>query len=188
VNRDEHWQFIDRTSPLQLTAELKPLALRQSSLQLPDAAQPTSVEFPAAVQQSPLETIRFANHSSVQTISHGQGKILLSADPVEFAESNQPAARLYAYALKVAGVIPAFREIQPLSPGVLAFPTVLPHAILYSFSNESSTDQPINIADTLTGAMLRFNLQAQRGAVVLMDRSNGKILTSYGKRSPEPTE
>jgi hypothetical protein len=53
-------------------------------------------------------------------------------------------------------------------------------AILYSFSNESLDDQPVDIQDATTGARMDFNLAAQQGALVLLDRATGKVLASYG--------
>ncbi len=180
VARDEHWHFVDRTSPLNLQATLMPLALRQSAMRLPGRPQPMDVSYPAVVQQSPLELFRFKDGAGVQQIAHGKGKILWASDPVEFAENYEPAAALYEYALEVAGVAPAYTQVHPLSPGVLAFPTVLKSAVLYSFSSESMDDQEVDIKDGVTGAELHFLLPAQRGAVVLLDRASGKVLASYG--------
>ena len=74
---------------------------------------------------------------------------------------------------------PAFREVEPLSPAVLAFPTVLDDAEIYSFSNESLDPQTVDIVDALTGAHIHFKMQAQRGAALLLDRK-GAALSSYG--------
>jgi len=180
VARDEHWHFVDRTSLLNLQATLMPLALRQSALRIPGRPQPMDVSYPAAVQQSPVELLRFNSGEGVAQIAHGKGKILWASDPVEFAESYEPAAALYEYALSVAGVAPAYTQVHPLSPGVLAFPTVLKSAVLYSFSSESMDDQEVDIKDAITGANLRFRLAAQRGAVVLLDRASGRVVASYG--------
>jgi hypothetical protein len=183
VARDEHWHFVDRTSPLNLQAALVPLALRLSAMRLPGQTQPMDVSYPPQVQQSPLELLRFKDGAGLEQIAHGKGRILWASDPVEFAENYEPAAALYEYALGVAGVAPAYLQIHPLSPGVLAFPTVLKDAVLYSFSSESMDDREVDIKDRITGANLHFNLAAQRGAVVLLDRATGKVLASYGVES-----
>jgi hypothetical protein len=186
VARDEHWHFVDRTSPLQLQAKVVPLALRLSEMRLPGQTQPMDVSYPAPVQQSPLELLRFKDGAGVEQVAHGKGKILWASDPVELAENYDPAAALYQYALGVAGVAPAYMQVHPLSPGVLAFPTVLKNAVLYSFSSESMDDQDVDIKDGITGASLRFHLPAQRGAVVLLDRASGKVLASYGAEPVNP--
>jgi hypothetical protein len=184
VARDEHWHFVERMAALGIDARLLPLSMRQSALRLPGSAQAFEVTYPASVQQSPLEVLRFADGKAVEQIAHGQGKILWAADPVELAENYEPAAALYEFALSAARVKPAYRQIQPLSPGVLAFPTVLPDAVLYSFSSEMLDAAEVDIEDAVSGAHLHFQLPAQRGAVVLLERSSGKVLASYGLEAP----
>jgi hypothetical protein len=66
-----------------------------------------------------------------------------------------------------------------LSPAVLAFPTALDDAELYSFSNESLDSQAVNLIDALTGAHIHFTMQPQRGAALLLSRQ-GQVLASYG--------
>ena len=178
VNRDEHWMEVDRMGPLGVKAEVVPLAVRGASLQLP-GGETKPLGFPAEVQQSSAETMRFADGKTVETIPHGNGKILWMADPVEFAEGYDAAAALYRWALDEAGVKAAFKEVAPLSPAVLAFPTVLDDAELYSFSNESMEAQPVDLIDALTGAHIQLTLGAQRGAALLLSRQ-GQVLASYG--------
>ncbi len=182
VQRNEHWQFVDRLGALGVKARVETLAVRQSELKLGDEP-PIQVSFPTLVQQLPIEVMRFADGKSVETITHGSGHILWAQDPVEFSEDYEPTAALYRYALKFAGVAPSLREIAPLSPAVLAFPTVLDDALLYSFSNESLDDQPVNIEDAITHAPLHFTLPAQRGAAILLRKSNGSVLAAYGATS-----
>ena len=183
VDRDEHWRFIDRLHPLDLEGSLSPLAVRQTSLRLSSAPHAVEVTFPTDVQQAPFEVLRFPDGASVKQIVHGRGKIIWAADPVEFAENYEPAAALYAFALAVAEVGPPFRQIRPLSPGVLVFPTVLKDAVLYSFSSESLDDSEIDIEDAITHAHLAFRLESKRGAVILLRRSDGKWLASYGTKA-----
>jgi hypothetical protein len=178
VDRDEHWQPVDRLTALEMKAEVMPLAVRGSTLDLPDGkTEPLS--FPADVQQSSAETMRFSDGKTVAVIPHGSGKILWTADPVEFAEGYDATAALYRWALEQAGVKPAFKEAGPLSPAVLAFPTALDDAELYSFSNESLDSQAVNLIDALTGAHIHFTMQPQRGAALLLSRQ-GQVLASYG--------
>ncbi|HTW80686.1 MAG TPA: hypothetical protein VME23_14160 [Terracidiphilus sp.] len=183
VDRDEHWQPVDRIAALGITANVVPLAVRGSILALPDGKS-YPLAFPANVQQSETWTMRFADGKSVAIIPHGQGKILWTADPVEFAEGYAASAALYRWALDQAGVKPPFREVEPLSPDVLAFPTVLTDGEIYSFSNESLDAQTINIVDALTGAHIHFTIEPQRGAMLLLNRQ-GKELSSYGEAAVE---
>jgi hypothetical protein len=179
VDRDEHWQPVNRLAELGVKATVFPLAVRGAMLTLPDGnAYPLG--FPADVQQLATWTMRFASGKSVEVIAHGRGRILWTAHPVEFDEGYAAAAALYQWAQDEAGVKPAFRELEPLSPSVLAFPTVLADAEIYSFSNESLDTQTVNIVDALTGAHIHFTMQAQRGAVLLLNRQ-GAVLSSYGE-------
>jgi hypothetical protein len=179
VQRNEHWQLVDRLSALGVKASVEALAVRQSELKLGDAPA-IQVSFPATVQQLPIEVMRFADGESVETVAHGAGRILWAQDPVEFSEDYEPATALYRYAMKEAQIAPALREVSPLSPGVLAFPTVLGDAVLYSFSNESLDAQPVDIQDAVSQAHLKFTLPAQRGAAILLRKSDGAVLSAYG--------
>jgi hypothetical protein len=145
-----------------------------------DGQAPVEVSLSGAAQVAPYEVLRFASGKSVETVSHGKGRILWSADPVELAEGYAASAALYRYALGVAGVAPAFKDLAPLSPGVLAFPTVLDDAVLYSFSNESLDAQPVDLRDTASGAHIHFTLGGQRGAMLLLGKTGGKVLAAYG--------
>jgi hypothetical protein len=178
LNRDEHWVEVDRLSPLGVKAEVVPLAVRGSEAVLP-GGRGIAYGFPADVQQSSAETMRFADGKTVQVIPHGGGKILWTADPVEFAEGYEATAALYRWALGAARVKPGVQEREPLSPEVQAFPTVLDDAELYSFSNESMNAESVDIVDALTGAHIRFTMEGQRGAALLLDRK-GAVLSSYG--------
>jgi hypothetical protein len=178
VDRDEHWQLVDRVAALGVSSSVVPLAVRGSVLTLPSSKSYT-LAFPANVQQSETWTMRFNDGKSIAMVSHGSGRILWTNDPVEFSEGYEAVAALYRWALDEAGIKPSFREIEPLSPEVLAFPTVLSDAEIYSFSNESLDPQTIDIVDALTGAHIHFTMWAQRGAAVLLSR-DGKVLSSYG--------
>jgi hypothetical protein len=178
VDRDEHWQPVNRAADLGVAAMVVPLAVRGSVLRLPNGNS-FPLGFPAGVQQAETWTMRFSDAKSVEIVPHGKGRILWASDPVEFAEGYAAVDALYLWALDQAGVQPVFREVEQLSPEVLAFPTVLHDAEILSFSNESLDSQTVNIVDALTGAHIHFDMQPQRGAVLLLDRK-GAVLSSYG--------
>jgi hypothetical protein len=184
VERDEHWHPVDRLTPLGVKAQVVPLSTRESTLTLEGQA-PVEVSLSGDAQIAPYEVLRFASGKSVESVAHGKGCILWAADPVELSEGYAASAALYAYALKTAGVAPAFTQTAPLSPGVLAFPTVLDDAVLYSFSNESLDPQTVNLRDAATGAAIHFTLAGQRGAMLLLARPGGKVLAAYGDAAAE---
>jgi hypothetical protein len=179
VQYNEHWQKVDRLAPLHLQATVVPIDVRQSTLTLPGSQHALQITYPAAVQQAPIDTMHFTDGASVEVIRHGAGKLIWAADPVEFSEDYDSTAALYAYALSQASVAPPFRQLQPLSPGVLAFPTMLKDAVLYSFSSESLQDTEVDLEDTATHARLHFLLPSQRAAMILLNRKNGDVLSSY---------
>ena len=178
VDRDEHWQPVDRMTALGVKATVAPLAVRGSTLTLLDGKH-FPLEFPGNVQQSETWMMRFDDGKSVHIVPQGSGRILWTADPVEFAEGYTAVSALYRWALDQARVKPPFREVKPLAPDVLAFPTVLTDAEIYSFSNESLDPRSVAIVDALTGAHIHFTMAAQRGAALLLSRQ-GKVLSSYG--------
>jgi hypothetical protein len=179
VERDEHWQKVDRLTALGLTARIEPLDVRESSIVFP-GGRGITISYPSAVQTAPMEVLRFADGKSVESVKKGKGTVLWAAEPVELAEGYEAPAELYRYAMGIAEIRAAFREIEPLSPGVLAFPTMMKDAVLYSFSNESLKDEAVDIADAVTKGRVHFTLEAQRAALVLLNRADGKVLTEYG--------
>lgn len=177
---NEHWQKTDRLTELGLKARLFSIAVRQSTLNIPGDTQKFQLTFPADVQQAPTDTMRFEDGRSIQVVPYHAGKVIWAADPVEFSDGYEATAALYNYATQLSGVTSPFRQLKSLSPGVLAFPTMLKDAILYSFSSESLDDQDIDIEDSTTRATINFKLAAQHGAMILLNRSDGSVLASYG--------
>lgn len=188
VQRNEHWQKVDRLTPLGLKATVFPVAVRQSTLRLPGRDQPLQISYSADVQRAPIDTMRFDDGASIKIVRHGAGKLIWAADPVAFSEGYATQSALYAYALEQAGVPPAFKQLKPLSPGVLAFPTMLKDSVLYSFASDSLQDQNVDIRDAATGATINFTLGTQRGAMVLLKRSNGAVLAAYGDAAGKRTD
>jgi len=185
VNRDEHWRRVDRLDELGIRGTVIPLATRLSQLALPGEQGSIGVSYGGAVQQAPLEVLRFDDRSSVKLVRTGKGRVVWAADPVEFADGTEASAKLYAYAIRVAGVRASFRAIRPLSSGVAAIPTVLNNAVLYSFSSDSFRDEPIDLLDACSGARIHFTLQAQHGALLLFRKYDGKLAASYGIEQTE---
>jgi hypothetical protein len=179
VEFDEHWQKVDRLTALGVKARIEPLDARESSVVFPDG-RGIMVSYPSAVQTAPMEVLRFADGKSVESVKRGKGTVLWARDPVELGEGYEAAAVLYRYAMGIAEIPAAFREVEPLSAGMLAFPTVMKDAVLYSFSNESLKDETVDFTDAATKARVHFTLGAQRGALVLLNRADGRVLAEYG--------
>ncbi len=99
--------------------------------------------------------------------------------PVELAESPQPAAEVYGWALKRVKLAPPFSGNLP-SPGVLIRRTSMRDSILYLFASESARDESIDIRDEETGARLELRLGAGRGRLLLLDRHSARIIAAFG--------
>jgi hypothetical protein len=72
-------------------------------------------------------------------------------------------------------------EVQPtLSSGVLIYPTVLQHSVLYVICSESATDVKIDLRDKLTGLRVSVTLAAQHAALVLIGKRQKSVIAKYG--------
>lgn len=178
VDRNENWGQADRMKQLGLSAVTEQISVRHADVSIPSGTY--SVSYPRFVQEGPLERLRFADGRSFMNVPYGAGKILWFADPVEFSEEYESAAAVYIFAAASAQVPASIKPLSPLSPAVLAFPTILQDAVLYSFSNETFRDQQVDFEDRATSAHIHFSLRAQGGAVLLLRKSDGQVIASYG--------
>jgi hypothetical protein len=103
VERDEHWHRVSRGQELLAGASLEPLTYREAALALPGKSVALSFGKRA---QGALEALRFPDGSTLREVSHGKGRILWAAQPVELAEGARGAAALYAHVLARLGLQP----------------------------------------------------------------------------------
>jgi hypothetical protein len=176
VSRDEHWQVKDRTSPLKLAARTEPLTWHNSVIRLNDRAIPLAYDQNA---QSWLEALRFDDGASFKQIAYGKGRVFWVADPVELAETPQPAADLYAYVAGGLGIAPDFDSEVPLAPGVLIYAVNLQDSVLYIMTSEAASDAKIDVRDKATGVRVSYTLPAQCAALALISKSQKAIIARY---------
>jgi hypothetical protein len=179
VQRDEHWHFVDRLSPAGMHGSVEPLTFHTATLLAGDESIPMSFD---QSMQGALESIQFDDRATLESKAYGRGHIYWASYPVELAENPDAAARLYSYVLKQTNITPAFDNVSSLPPGVLVYPTVLRNAVLYVFESEDAADTKIDLRDKLTGTKLRFTLGSRRAALVLLNRTDGSVIASYGYR------
>jgi hypothetical protein len=170
VERDEHWQRVQRIEPLVAGAVTEPITFRSADLRL--AGGVVAVSF-AQPKQAALEWVRFRDGASLREVPHGKGRIFWSALPLELAEGGEPAANLYRHVLGRIALSPPFQVRAALPAGILVYPTVLADAVLYVMVSERADDTEIDLTDQLTGARLTLRLRAQRAALVLLRKSDG---------------
>jgi hypothetical protein len=177
VDRDEHWQVIPRTAELKLDAEVEPLMFHEATLTAGGRALPLTFD---QQKQNLVDSLRFNDGSTLKELPYGKGRIFWAAYPVELAQGEEAAAGLYAYVSGRAGVTPMY-EVQPtLSSGVLIYPTVLQHSVLYVICSESATDVKIDLRDKLTGLRVSVTLAAQHAALVLIGKRQKSVIAKYG--------
>ncbi len=106
----------------------------------------------------------------------GKGRVLFAALPLELNDNVQAVGDIYRYALKTAGVVPAY-STNLTDPGILICPTRFPHATLYVLASESS-QQDVSFRDRTSGKDFSGRLGPGRAALLLVGE-DGSLLASY---------
>jgi hypothetical protein len=186
VDRDEHWQRVNRAAELIPGAHAIPLTYHNASVLPQDAApllalhrlyaSPLSFDLQA---QSWLESLRFSDASFTE-LNHGKGRIFWAAEPVELAQDDQPTADVYSYVAARIGIKPLFELQQPLSPGVMVYPVSLEDSVVYVFVSDNASDTRIDLRDQSTGTQLMFELSAEHAALALIGKKGKAVIAKYG--------
>ncbi len=186
VDRDEHWQRINRAAELLPGAHAVPLTYHTASVLPQDAsplpaiqrlyAAPLSFDLQA---QSWLESMRLGNGSFTE-LNHGKGRIFWAAEPVELAENSDAGGNLYSYVAARLGLQPAFDLLTPLSPGVMVYPVSLEDSVLYIIVSENAEDAKLDLRDKITGTRVTLNLPAEHAALALIGKKEKAVIAKYG--------
>ena len=123
-----------------------------------------------------LDRAVLADGSSWAEKPLGQGRVLFSPLPLELNDNVQAVADIYRYALKTAGVVPAYSTNLP-DTGILICPTRFPHATLYVLASESS-QQAVSFRDRASGKDFAGRLEPGRAALLLVG-DDGAVLATY---------
>ena len=173
VDRDEHWQRVNRAAELIPGAQAVPLTFHNASILIPDAMpnhlralNSSSLTFDLQAQ-SWLESLQFAGGNFTE-INHGKGRIFWAAQPVELAQNSDGAGNVYSYVAARLGIQPQFEPLAPLSPGVMVYPVSLEDSILYIIVSDNAEDSKIDLRDKSTGVRLTLSLPAERAALMLI--------------------
>jgi Cellulase (glycosyl hydrolase family 5) len=186
VDRDEHWQRINRSSELVPGAKLAPLTYHNAPVLPADAApipalrnlysQPLSFDLQA---QSWLEALRFPNGSFTE-LNRGKGRILWAAEPVELSQGIDSPANVYSYVAARLEIPQLFDLLTPLSPGVMVYPITLDDAVLYILVSDNGSDASVDLRDKNTGTRLKLNLSAEHAALALIGKKEKVVIDKYG--------
>lgn len=177
VSRDEHWQIVDRMAALGAHSHVEPLTYHTAELRLPDRS--VWLNF-GQQQQNWLDSLRFEDGASLKEIPSGKGKIFWSSYPVELAEDMESAGELYSYVIKHVGIPAIFSSKAAIPSGVLIYPTTLADSVLYVIVSDSGDDAAINIRDENTGVQLALQLRREHAAILVIDKTQKKIVAKYG--------
>lgn len=180
IDRDEHWQRVNRAAQLFPGAAAMPLTFH-SATQATNQAGKTALDLTFEQEaQSWLEYLHFNDGSSMKQTSRGKGRIIWAAYPVELAQDEIWSGLFYTPLAGMAGVAPQSDEVQPLSPGVMAYPVPLGDSILYIFVSDNASDSRVDIRDRSTGTKLTFTLSAEHAALALIGKKEKAVIAKYG--------
>ena len=186
IDRDEHWQRVNRAAKLIPGAQAVPLTHHDADSTTPDAslsARAFKLSFDQQAQ-SWLESLHM-QAGPIGELSHGKGNIFWTSDPVELAQGDEPVAKIYSYVVgrangRKAEIHPDFDFQKVLAPGVVAYPIALEDSVLYVFVSDSAEDQQVELRDRATGAPLKFTLPAQHAALALIGKKEKAVIAKYG--------
>jgi hypothetical protein len=179
IDRNEHWQYLDRASSLFPGATVAPLTFHNALQSLKDTAQPAIPLSFRQEAQSGLEVQQFADRDSYQELKHGNGRIFWTSYPVELADGESAAGELYAAVAGELAMQPLF-ETRPLQPGIMAYSLPVDDSVLYIFVSDSAHDSAISLRDKATGVPLHFTLPAEHAAMALIGRKEKNVIAKYG--------
>jgi hypothetical protein len=152
------------------------LLLRTAEQRMGDKSETLSFTFD---KQQGADHLRFADGETFHTLTKGKGKIFVTSEPVELAEGLQPAADLYTWALKQAGVEKPYTGQS--SAGVLVRPLVLADSVLYLIVSESENIEKVSVHDKLSGGEINLTVSPGRAALILLSRKDGRVLARFGE-------
>jgi hypothetical protein len=175
IDADEHWLSVpERTrgwnvaySPASLTTREAFVAWPGGSARLTYSGEKTTY-----AERGVLEGDR-----TFLDVPLGAGHILYFAFPLELADQLDEVGRIYAYAMKRAGVTTAYTTSCE-DPGILICPTQLQDATLYVLTSESANRTTVKFRDSTSGTGFRVSVDPGRGALLLVAR-DGRVLASY---------
>lgn len=186
IDRNEHWQKVERTAKLLPEAHTIPLTYHNAIVFPLDASPAANLQrlrnFPLAFDlqaQGSLEALRFRDASFTE-INHGKGRIFWAAEPVELAAGDQATADIYSYVAGRVGIMPQFELAAPLLPGVMAYPITLEDAFLYILVSDSAENASIDLRDKTTGVRITLNLPAEHAALALVGKKEKTVIAKYG--------
>jgi len=180
VDRDEHWQKVNRAAEIIPGATAQPLTFHNAQ-QATNRIGKTALDLTFSQEvQSWMECLHFADGSSLKQATRGKGAIVWAANPVELAQGELWTGLLYSPVAGAAGIQPQFDEARPLSPGGMVYPMPLEDSVLYIFVSDYASDSQIDVRDKSTGTRMTFTLPAEHAALALIGRKEKSVIAKCG--------
>ncbi|HKW18327.1 MAG TPA: beta-galactosidase [Terriglobales bacterium] len=190
VDRDEHWQRINRAAALIPGAQSIPLTYHVSDIRNADATKRSGASQASLLvnfdeeAQSWLESLRIDH--GMKEIAHGKGKIFWIGEPIELSADENILHSTYPTGS--FGIQPEFGPEIPAEqigypnfrPGVMAYPISLEDSVLYIFVSDAAEDSYVNVHDRATGVTLNFSLPAEHAALALIGKKQRAVIAKYG--------
>ena len=186
IDRDEHWQRVNRAATIVPGAHAIPLTYHNASVAPQDASSMPALTGPRELSlsfdleaQSWLESLRLPG-ASFSEVNYGKGVVDWAAEPVELSRGALATADLYSYVAARAQIRPPFELLEKLAPGVLVYCTLLEDSVLYVIVSDDAEDAAVALRDRETGVRLELKLPAERAALALIGRKEKSLLGKYG--------
>ncbi len=170
---DARFHPTGRARQAGLAYETVPLTIREELVKFPGGEARLSY---GGDRTTYLDRAVLPDHALWAEKTLGKGKILFSPLPLELNDNLQAVGDIYAYALKTAGVTPAYVTTLQ-DPGMSICPTKYPRATLYVLTSESG-QQTIAFTDQRSGKQFSGALEPGRSAMILIGL-DGAVLASY---------
>jgi len=178
VERDAHWHRVNRAAAVGLDgATVEPLTIHNAEMKVKDETISLSFGFDA---QTWLDTFQFKDGQQLKELAAGNGHIFWAPYPVELAEGEAAAAKLYSAVFSEIGLSAPFELKSAPAPGVLIYPTVLRDSVLYVMVSERDQDYDLDLVDNTSKGELKLRLPAEHAAMALIRKSDGSITAKYG--------
>jgi hypothetical protein len=196
VERDEHWQRVNRAAQLFPGTTVEPLTFhnalivsfggtgRNDLTAIPQGKIP--LVFNQAAQNW-LESLSFGDDlqrrgrgDNVSIVAHGKGQIVWAAYPVELADGDFATAQLYSLLREKLGLEPEYKLGASLPEGVMVYPVALGDSVLYILVADSADSADVDLTDKSTGVRTKLKLQAGHAALALIGNKERAVIAQYG--------
>lgn len=177
VDRDPAFLDAPRLKDLGLDYQIKPMIQHQADLEI--AGQNYNLSFYDRSSMQNLDQMQWeSGQGELKVIPHGQGRIIVTAYPVEMNHNFQALAALYDYAAKQADVKKRF-SINTDNPGVLVRPMDYQNARFYFILSETDQTEKFEISDLVTEKNYSVSVEPGRVKMLMISKKDGNVVAEY---------